>query len=304
MGDEMSKSEYNWIESVPDSSYNNWNKQSDLEKMNFQTENENTIIYRVWVIKRSVSENQGHIKSQDLNILPSYEKVFNSFGLLEPKHNVFNINEEIKSNFKHWALILELSNGSYVNIQYGATGLSLKEFNKTNVPGENVLNAILDTWGQEGHPFSFCYLRYANYRYECLKNYLRPLKAQEIQNHNENGKNYYHVAFYNCQNFVKNIELILFEYNVPWHHFKYYLKKFFTKFFPNVNINILKKIHEENLIKENKKNLNKNMDKIDDRGKIIESEIKGEIDKKLFESNIIWLKNKVQEIFSKINSNS
>ena len=300
----MSKSEINSIESVPDSSYNNWNKKSEQEEMNFQEENENTIIYRVWVVKRSVSENQGHIKLQDLDILPSYEKVFNSFGLLEPKHNVFNINEEIKSNFKHWALILELSNGSYVNIQYGVTGLSLKEFNRTNIPGENVLNAILDTWGEDGHPFSFCFLRYANYRYEDLKNYLEPLKNQEIQNHHENGKNYYNVAFYNCQHFVKNTEFILFGYTIPIHFFNYYLKKFFTKFFPNVNINLLKKIHEENLNKENEKNLNKNMDKIDIRGKIIENEIKGEIDKKLFEGKIIWLKNKVQEIYSKINFNS
>jgi hypothetical protein len=58
------------------------------------------------------------------------------------------------------------------------------------------------------------------------------------------------------------------------------------------------------LSKENKKNLNKNMEKIDVRGKIIENEIKGEIDKKLFEGKIIWLKNKVQEIYSKINFNS
>ena len=144
MGNAISNSQLNSLESLTDLTYNNLNDNFKLGKLIFQKENENTIINRVWIVKRSISENQGKIKALYLNLLPSYEKVFKNFYLPEPRHNVFNIKNEFKSNLKHWALILELSNGSYVNIQFGETGLSLKEFNKTNIPGESVLNAILE----------------------------------------------------------------------------------------------------------------------------------------------------------------
>jgi hypothetical protein len=169
MGEEVSTSQLNSSQLVPDSSSDDFDNTFKLEKMIFQKENENTIINRVWIVKRSISKNQGHIDKLYLNFVPSPERVFKNFYLLEPRHNVFNIKGEIKKNLKHWALILELSNGSYVNTQFGDTGLSLKEFNETNIQGESVLNAILDTWGEDGHPFSFCFLGNANFRYEYLK---------------------------------------------------------------------------------------------------------------------------------------
>ena len=181
MGNDISNSQLNSLESLTDSSYNNFNNYYEPEKLIFQKENENTIINRVWIVKRSVTENKGHIKSLYLNFLPNYEKVFKNFYLFEPRHNVFNVRNEFNFNFKHWALILELSNDSYVNIQYGDTGVSLKEFNETNIPGESVLNAIIETWGEDGHPFSFCYLGNANYKYESLKYYLSSIKNQELQ---------------------------------------------------------------------------------------------------------------------------
>ena len=176
MGEEVSTSQLNSSQLVPDSSSDDFDNTFKLEKMIFQKENENTIINRVWIVKRSISKNQGHIDKLYLNFVPSPERVFKNFYLLEPRHNVFNIKGEIKKNLKHWALILELSNGSYVNTQFGDTGLSLKEFNETNIQGESVLNAILDTWGEDGHPFSFCFLGNANFRYEYLKKKIRKHK--------------------------------------------------------------------------------------------------------------------------------
>ena len=190
MGEDLSKSEINSAVSMQDSSYDNWDEEHKPEKMIFQKENENTIINRVWIVKRSISESQGLIKPLYLNSLQSYKKVFNNFYLFEPRHNVFNIKNESKSNFKHWALILELSNSSYVNIQFGESGVSLQEFNKTNIPGESVLNAILKTWGEDGHPFSFCFLGNANYNYQSLKNYLEFKKNQEIENFKETRNSY------------------------------------------------------------------------------------------------------------------
>ena len=304
MGEAVSKSEINSAVSMQDSSYDNWDEEHKPEKMIFQKENENTIINRVWIVKRSVSENQGHIKSLYLNFLPNYEKIFKNFYLLEPRHNVFNVRNEFNFNFKHWALILELSNGSYVNIQFGDTGVSLKEFNETNIPGESVLNAIIETWGEDGHPFSFCYLGNANYKYESLKYYLSSIKNQELQKFEKKEKNYYNVAFNNCQDFACDIEYLLFRYNDTSHSFKYYLNKFFTKFFPNIDMNILKKKYEEDLIKINTKLYFQNMAKIDGSRIKIENEIKEEFDKMLYENKLIWLKNKVIEIYPKINFNS
>ena len=116
MGEEVSTSQLNSSQLVSDSNSNGFENTFKLEKMVFQKENENTIINRVWIIKRSISKNNGHIDKLYLNFLPSPERVFKNFYLLEQRHNVFNIKNEIKKNLKHWALILELSNGSYVNI--------------------------------------------------------------------------------------------------------------------------------------------------------------------------------------------
>jgi len=74
---------------------------------------------------------------------------------------------------------LELSNGSYVNIQFGRNGFSLEEFDETDIKGENVLNSILNTWGQDGAPFSFCELGNANYNYGNLIEILKEKKNEE-----------------------------------------------------------------------------------------------------------------------------
>lgn len=81
--------------------------------------------------------------------------------------------------FKHWAIILELSNKAYINIQFGRNGFSLNEFNNTENEEENVLDAILDTWGEVTQPFSFCFLGNSNFEYEKLKEQLKVLKEQE-----------------------------------------------------------------------------------------------------------------------------
>ena len=304
MGEEVSTSQLNSSQLVPDSSSRDLNNKSDSELMIFQKENENTIINRVWIVKRSISKNQGHIDKLYLNFIPSPERVFENFYLEAPKHNVFNIKGEIKKNFKHWALILELSNGSYVNVQFGITGLSLKEFNKTNIPGESVLNAILETWGEDGHPFSFCFLGYANFSYEGLKEKLKSIKNKITKTVNEGSKNFYNVALNNCQDFVCKIEYSLFRYNDPLHPFDYYLNEFFEKFFPNVNMYILKKKYEEDLEKTNIKLYNKNMKKIEESRKKIEKELKEEFDKMVFENKLNLIINKVKKIYSLIKFNS
>ena len=304
MGEEVSRSQLNSSQLVPDSSSDDFDNTFKLEKMIFQKENENTIINRVWIVKRSISKNQGHIDKLYLNFVPSPERVFKNFYLLEPRHNVFNIKGEIKKNLKHWALILELSNGSYVNTQFGDTGLSLKEFNETNIQGESVLNAILDTWGEDGHPFSFCFLGNANFRYEYLKKKLESIKNEETKTFNEGSKNFYNFALKNCQDFVCEIEYFLFRFNDQLHLFDYYLNEFFEKFFPNVNMNILKKKYEEDLVKTNIKYFNKNMDKIKKSREKIENELKEEFDKMVFENKLNRIKNKVIKIYSLIKFNS
>ena len=101
--------------------------------------------------------------------------------MIKPKINIFNIKNDWIGYFKHWALILELSNGSYVNIQFGRKGFSLKEYNKeeTQLEGENLLNSILETWGKEDTPCSFCYLGNAKYEYEKLKAFLKKKKMKK-----------------------------------------------------------------------------------------------------------------------------
>ena len=148
--------------------------------------------------------------------------------------------------FKHWAIILELSNDSYVNIQFGRNGFSLKEFNKTIIEGENIFNAIMETWGQKYHPFSFCYLGNANYRYEELKNKLFEKKNEEKKNFEKEGKTYYNLFHNNCQHFACEVEKILFGKIKTWHSFDYYIYEFFEIFFPNIDINTLKNLYNGN----------------------------------------------------------
>jgi len=176
---------------------------------------------------------------------------FTPVDLIKPKKNIFKLKKESKSHFKHWAIILELSNGSYVNIQFGRNGFSLKEFNKTDVKGESILNSIICTWGEEEHPFSFCYLGDANYKYEKLKEKLYKIKNEEKKIFKEKGSTYYNLTFKNCQHFACDIEKILFGSIHIWHSFDYYIDNFYTHFFPDVNMDKLQEKYEEKLKKKN-----------------------------------------------------
>ena len=261
MGSEQLQCQSNSLKSDSQSSSNSASKTNELEKMNCQPANKNTIIKRVWIIKRSITVNDDHVQvfnTLDLySLFKRYNKNFEvSFFL--PKQNIFKIKNESKWKFKHWATILELSNGSYINIQFGRNGFSVEEFARTNIEGENILKAILNTWGEESHPVSFCYLGEANYNYEILYNFLKKKKNMEEMKFMQEGNTYYNVIVYNCQHFCCEIELILFGYIQVWHSYPYYLNKFFKRFFPNININKLKmkyendlKIYNEKLFKSN-----------------------------------------------------
>ena len=142
MGSEQLQCQSNSLKSDSQSSSNSASKTNELEKMNCQPANKNTIIKRVWIIKRSITVNDDHVQvfnTLDLySLFKRYNKNFEvSFFL--PKHNIFKIKNEIKCKFKHWATILELSNGSYINIQFGRNGFSVEEFARTNIEGENIL---------------------------------------------------------------------------------------------------------------------------------------------------------------------
>ena len=258
MGSESSKSNSNSSKSDSDSSSNSGNKKCILEKMDCRKENDNTKIYRVWIVKKSISLNDGHIHFVIEN--PIYlpiiisnliHKKTENIKLVESEKNIFDIKNETKRWFKHWAIILELSNDSYVNIQFGRDGFSLDEFNKTNIEGENILNSIIKTWGEKTHPCSFCYLGKADYEYEKLKEILKKIKDEEKKRYNEKGNIYYNLAHKNCQHFACDIERLIFGEIKGWHSFDYYLDDFFKKFFPNVDINILKSKHKEDIIKKN-----------------------------------------------------
>ena len=178
-------------------------------------ENENTIINRVWIVKRSISLGDRQVGFVFVAVTIT--------SMLLNKHKKNYINKVPKPFFKHWAIILELNNGSYVNFQSGRNGFSLKEFIKTNIEGENILNSILETWGEKTHPFSFCYLGNANYEYENLKKYLKGIKDKETKKFEEEGKAYYNLIHHNCQHFACEIEKILFGKIKFWHSFDYYL---------------------------------------------------------------------------------
>ena len=276
MGGESSKSNSNSSKSDSDSSSNSADKNGILEEISFLKENENTRIKRVWIVKKSIclaDVRVGLFEFTDrleknftnkieflLNKIPSTYEELNNLALFEPKLNVFKIENRYNFQFKHWAIILELSNGSYVNIQFGRDGFSLRESNKTEVEGESVLNSITETWGEEMCPYSFCYLGNANYKYTNLKNILIKLKDDEAKKFKEKGKTYYNALHNNCHHFVCEIEKILFGSINVWHSFKYYLQEFFATFFPNANINKLKNIHEKQIERKNKMLFKKNVD--------------------------------------------
>jgi len=254
-------------------------KYGDLEIMECSSINDGTTIKRAWIAKKSISLNDRNVNLIKFTFLDSIEEYIDSklprnacdaskeyiknLNIEKPKINIFEIKNEIKSQFKHWAVILELSNHTYINIQFGRNGFSLKEFNETNEKGENILNAILNIWGEEEHPVSFCYLGNANYEYNKLKNYLRKIKDEEIKNHNNNGVAYYNACFKNCQHLACDIEKILFNRIQIWHSFNYYLDDFINNFFPKVNLANLKLKYNEKIYKENKIIYNNNLKKIE-----------------------------------------
>ena len=247
MGSESSKSESNFSKSDSESSSNS-GLDEGLETMNCHPHNSKTIIKRVWIIKKSIGIKDRHIMSTIKGFVPLYSFYF--IPGLNKVINFYRVGENIKtkdwnSDFKHWAIILELSNNSYVNIQFGRNGFSLKEFKETVIEGQNIWEAILDTWGKKTAPISFCYLGNANFEYEKLKNILREIKEKEIKNFNENGCTFYNLIHRNCQHFSCDIEKILFNKIRTWHSFDYYLEDFFKTFFSKMNINELMKIIDD-----------------------------------------------------------
>ena len=212
MGSESSKSDSNSSKSDSDSSSNSGNASGELEKMIFLKENENTIINRVWIVKKSIRLNDIYIGVLFIAVPFDLDKIM----------------------LKHWAILLELSNGSYVNIQFGRNGFSLKEFNKADNEGKNISSAIDETWGQMGSFKHFCYLGNANYEYENLKKYLKEIKDKETKKFEEEGKTYYNLFHYNCQHFACEIEKVLFNKIKTRHSFDYALDEYKKQFFPYI----------------------------------------------------------------------
>ena len=263
MGSESSKSsESNSSKSESDSSSNSAKNSGKFEILNFLQENDNTIIYRVWIVKKSIT-----VKDRHVNVELPLSFSFISLELVKPKVNIFKIKNECRWYFKHWAMILELSNGSFVNIQFGREGFSLKEFNKTETDGKSLLDSILDTWGEEEHPFSFCYLGNALYEYNKLKQKLEKFKDKESKRFKEKGEVYYNLLHYNCQHFVCDIEKILFGKMKGNHSFDYYLDEFYNKFFPNVDMDKLKSKYEKELNEKNVELFKQNINRIKEHSK-------------------------------------
>ena len=110
MGSESSKSDSNSSKSDSDSSSNSANNNGELETMDCLKENENTIINRVWIVKKSITLKDRHVNA--LYIHPFHplkkRKLNPEINLVWPKPNIFKIKNEYNSSCKHWAIILEL----------------------------------------------------------------------------------------------------------------------------------------------------------------------------------------------------
>ena len=295
-----SKSQSNSSKSNSDSSSNSGNKDSKLEKVNFRDENKNTAIKRVWIAKKSIGVNDDHVQAFNFTYLKFLNKYYKDPKSLElsfekPMQNVFKIKNEIKFKFKHWAIILELSNNSYVNIQFGKEGISVEEFNQTNIDGESVLNAVIYTWGRESHPLSFCYLGEANYNYEELKKFIESKKQIELFYYIVNGRTYYNGVFYNCQHFSCDIERFIFGYIKGWHSFDYYINEFFEHFFPKININKLKIKYEDDLEGKNKELYTLDYEKIEKNYQTVKN--KENIDETIFRKIYLFPLKELKESF-------
>jgi len=289
MGGEPSKTDSNI--SKADSEFSNSGTQDILETMDCLKENEDTLINRVWIAKKAITSTDRHVSTSEvkyigmkpcirysysfntngqmqLNIIPSLEPEFGSYKLpielIKPKKNIFKIKKTFKCRFKHWAIILELTNRSFVNIQFGRTGFSLKEFNKTYVDGENILKSLLEIWGEEDSPLSFCYIGKANYEYDKLKNFLYAIKKKEKEDFENKKSVYYNLSFRNCQHFACDIEKILFGNINTFHSFDYYIDEFFETFFYEVNMNILQLKYEKDLKQQNEELFKSNIKTIEE----------------------------------------
>ena len=302
MGSESSKSDSNSSKFDSDSSSNSANSNGELETMDCLKKNENTIINRVWIVKKSITLQDRHVNAFSLKLYLRLNRTLYSepdLNLVKPKPNIFKIKNEYNSSCKHWAIILELSNDSYVNIQFGKNGFSLKEYNKTDIEGESVFNSIMGTWGEEECPFSFCYLGNANYKYDKLKITLNEKKNKESKRFEEKGETYYNATFKNCQHFACDIEKILFGEIKGWHSFDFYLDEFYDKFFPNINLEIIKLKYENSLNKENEELFKLNLKNIKEyyTSKMMADKI-SEIDKKELEEEELFLKKKIEKWYS------
>ena len=287
--------------SEPSSESNSASKDGRLNQINFLKENENTLIKRVWIVKKSINLNDRNVKP-NLNIF-SPIIIKNKVELVKPNQNVFKIKNNCNAHFKHWAIILELSNDSYVNIQFGRNGFSLNEFNKTDIDGESVFNAILDTWGQEDTPFSFCYLGDFNDKYDKLKNSLIELKKKETERYEKTKMTYYNLCFKNCQDFACEIEKILFGKIQGVHSFDYYLDQFFGTFFKNIELEKLKSKYEKEINEKNKELFKLNVKNIKDfREKMIsnpsDSIFAKMLGKNYFDKDISYYKKLIEEWYS------
>lgn len=207
MGNSESESNSTKSDSQPDF-LNTGKRDNNFEEMKCSEENNNTYIERVWIVKRAINLDDPHVL-----------QFFFDTKIIKHKTNAFKIKNSFNCHFKHWAIILELSNDTFVNIQFGRNGFSLQEFKKTEIEGENIFFAILETWGRDDCPFSFCELGYAHYKYEKLKEVLSQLKNEEKKHFNEKGVTFYNLLFRNCQHFACDIEKILFSKIQARHYF-------------------------------------------------------------------------------------
>jgi len=247
-----------------ESSSNTGKENEELEIMECKPSNSRTFIKRSWIIKKSICLSDEHVMFQfkrgiflyfnPPSEIKRFDEKYYKKKNINPKVAIFDSGNDWTADFKHWAIILELSNDSFVNIQFGRNGFSLKEFNQTKIKGENILDVIINTWGQKNYPVSFCYLGEANFDYEYFKKILREKKEKEKKFFEINRKAYYNLVSRNCHHFALDIEKILFNKIKKWHSFNFYFKDFFNTFFSNINMDILKlKIIEKENANENEK---------------------------------------------------
>ena len=202
-----------------------------LENMHYKRQNSHSTIYRVWIAKKAVDISDARIldlyEISEYNPSETVKRILKDNEISIPKiektiPNILNIYNGIVFGIKHWAIILELSNDTYVNIQFGRTGFSLEEFSD----GERCLNAYLaisQTWGRKNSPLSFCFLGECNYKYRDLLKYLVRKKEKEKVEVGKKGRVWYNLLSENCQLFACEIEALIFGEIKLWHSFPYYL---------------------------------------------------------------------------------